>query len=650
MILASTHRLCLGSRPRSGLLGCAVAVLLTTPLAACAWQAPTQHSAQSREKAAIPASQRTLRRAPERFRNARRIEQVRLQPRVMPLADRYHPAIASTAVGSISVGTVTEGYLARGVEMQQDGPHHSILEKVRRRQTRFTSDEMRDLLLCVAERVAAKHPDHKLFLGNLSRRGGGDIPWSVSHNNGRDADIAFLARTPQGRAATPGHLYHFNRQLEATDSPEPMVFDVAANWTMIKALLQCPMPAKPQKLFIANWLRYPLLRYARAARESNDIRYAAAALLRQPRRTSPHSDHLHLRIACGADDLSEGCLDRGRAPAEAIGQSKAVRKRLPAIRRALAAKSPEVRAGAAYLAGLYFDKLASRRLAKLLRDETPNVRVRAVASLVHMRAAEHIGAVDAALGRETDTAAAMAMINALAGFGAVESLARRLRDSRTVVYRDDQRPTALRHLVLQVLAESRSLAVAHAVVPLLADREPAVRAEAQRTLERLVNRTTSDLVLSSQMLAGGEGSGASIPLRPSDMVSVWQRFVATIGIQKSRDEVVLEGFRSRGLPINSIDRGELDPLAIALAWEPPYRDNAARLITRAIDYRPEIGRGSRAHPRAFWMPFLSRRRMIDPEAVAQGLLSLESRVAGQMSLLSPVPSHARTWNRGHTHD
>ncbi len=564
----------------------------------------------------------------------RRVEHTRLQPRIMPLGDRYHPLIGSQAMGSIAVGTVTEGYLARAAEVPVEGPHHAILERVRKRHTRFTSDEMRDLLMCVAERVASRHPGHKLFLGNLSRRSGGDIPWSVSHNNGRDADLAFLARTPGGRVAPPAFLYHFDRKLMSTDSPEPIVFDVAANWTMIKALLQCPKKVSVQKLFIANWLRYPILRYARAIKESNEIRYAAAALLRQPRRTSPHSDHLHLRIGCATDDYAEGCLDRSRAPAAAIGGHSQVRRRLPSIRKALASEYADQRAGAAYLCGLYHDVASLPRIAAMLRDKAAPVRRRAVDALVTMHRPEYAEAIDVALGHETEAHVGLRMMRALTALNGEQFLAKRLEDRRALGGQDGRASVPVRAMALQMLSESEDLRTAHAVVPLLADENPTVSAQAQRTLGRLLNRTTADLVLEYGGGVAQDGVTASIPVEPIEQMALWQRFLQRIPTGMTRDQVVLDGFQRRGLPIAALDKGNLDGLAVALAWEAPYSDNAARVIARAIDYYPELGRGSRAHPHAFWMPFLARRRMIDRESVARNLLAAEAQVARHMSVFA----------------
>ena len=536
----------------------------------------------------------------------------------MPLGQRYHPRLASKAHGSIAVGTVTEGYLAYPAEMPLVGPNHRMLERIVGRYTRFTTDEMKTLLLCVAERVGAAHPEHKLHLGNLSRSRGGDIPWSVSHNNGRDADIAFLSRRPDGTVVSPDHLYSYDRSLQAPGAPEPMIFDVAANWTMVKAVITCPGP-KIQHLFIARWLRYPLIRYARAIREPRKLVYRASVMLRQPRRASAHSDHLHLRIACPADDRAEGCVDRSRAPDSAIGQNAAVRRRLARIRAALGKDDVERRAGAAYLLGLYHDKAALPLLRRALKDPAARVRLEAVEALTRIAPDRAAFDIAAALDVETRPEVANRQLSALQRLGAVELLAARLRDPRVLVGRRFDVPDVIvRMVALQLLDESDSLAAATLVVPLLADPVADVRERAHETLGRIVNRSTADLVLQFAAEDAGDGpqDGRSWslrwPLTSADHVALWTRFLAGVPGGATRDEVALDGFRMRGLPIDGLGNGDLSYLAVALGWERPYVDNAARFISRVVKYAPEIGRGARSSPQRFWLPWLLRRRKINP--------------------------------------
>ena len=520
----------------------------------------------------------------------------------MPLTEHYHPRIASRARGSISVGTVTAGYLVRPASWALEGPHHRILEKIAPRNTRYTTDELKALVSCAAERVFKAFPGHKLHLGNFSRRSGGDIPWSVSHNNGRDADLAFYARSPNGAIAIPQHLYHFGRDLTAKDSPEPMIFDVPANWALVKALAACP-GARPQRLFIARWLRKALLDFGRASKEPDEVQAHVARLLHQPRRAAAHNDHLHIRIACVADDISEGCLAPGRAPHGALGRLAAVRRRLPKIRRALRSSKASTRAGAAYLLGLYEDARATRRLVVALKDPSVQVRRRAAEALRWVAPITAAQQIDQALSTEDSPTVAATWLDVLDAVGATESLARRLLDPRTLRGSVGLSLT-VRRRAAELLATSGSLSVAELLVPLLADPEPLVRHSARTSLERITNRSRSDLIL--------QATENVVNLTPSatEEIVLWQRYLSALPQPADRDAVVLAGYRARGLAVESIGRGDLTNFAIALGWPSPYRDNAADLIARVLRYRPEVGRGSYAAPASFWRPWLMRRRLV----------------------------------------
>ena len=535
-------------------------------------------------------------------RAARQAPATVLDPYVMPLARRYHPRIASRARGSISVGTVTTGYLVRPAVLALEGRNHRVLAKIAPRNTRFTTDELKDLVLCAADRVIRAFPGHKLHLGNFSGRAGGDLPWSVSHNNGRDADLAFYARRPDGTIPTPEHLYHFGRDLTATDSPEPMIFDVPANWALVKALAQCPS-ARPQRLFIARWLRKALLDFGRASKEPAEVQALVAQLLHQPRRAAAHNDHLHIRIACAADDIAEGCLAPGRAPHSAVGQLAAVRPRLPRLRRALTSSNAEVRAGAAYLLGLYEDHRATRAMLTALEDPSAEVRQRAGQALRWLDPAGVARHLDEALNDEDSPAVAAVWMDVLDQVGATESLARRLRDRRTLTGPAGLRLT-LRRRAAELLALGGSLSAAQLLVPLLADSELLVRQTARTSLERITNRSRSDLILQLSE------NVVNLSPSPSAEIRLWQRYLSALPQPMSRDDVVLAGFRARGLAVEGVGRGDLTAYAVALGWPSPYRDNAADMIARVLRYRPEIGRGSYAAPAAFWRPWLMRRRLV----------------------------------------
>jgi murein endopeptidase/HEAT repeat protein len=546
----------------------------------------------------------------------RRPDDAELHPLVLPLADHPHPRIASHAVGSISVGTVTTGYLAQAAEVPLEGPHHRILTVAASRQTRFTTDEMKSLLMCAAEKVGKAHRGQKLHIGNLSRMGGGPLPWSVSHHNGRDVDLAFLARTSSGSPASPDRLVHFNRKLDSTDSRTALTFDVPANWTLVEGLLGCP-GADVQRLFIAAWLRKPLLDYAKKTKKPKAMQKRAAIFLAQPHNAMAHDDHLHVRIGCTEDDASEGCLVPGRAPLEAVGQTPGVLERLPQLRKALHDPDPVVRAGAARLLGLYRDGNSSDGLAVACRDPEPQVRQAALRAALELGHAKVVAAAGEALAVESDAVAMAVGLQGLVQADALPLVLTRLSDPRTLLPpadRFDVPQVVVRRLAIQLLSESESLDVARAAVPLLGDADATVREAARATLGRITNHTTPMLAAAIARLRGA--ATPATPLDDNSEVVLWQAFMDAMPVDQTREALVLAGFQQQGLAITAIDRTALPDLVRALLLGGPLRHNAGRLIERIVQNRPMTGRGARSSPATFWPPWLVARRLLTSSFVA----------------------------------
>jgi penicillin-insensitive murein DD-endopeptidase len=142
-----------------------------------------------------------------------------------------------------------------------------------------------------------------LTVGDLSARAGGRISRHRSHQSGRDADIAFFARSvPRrgpSRPVAPEDYVVFDRAGLSLDGT--LRFDTARNWALVQTLLTDPR-VRVERLFVATTLRALLLQHARATHVSPRIVALAANTLVQPARVSPHDNHFHLRIACPSGD------------------------------------------------------------------------------------------------------------------------------------------------------------------------------------------------------------------------------------------------------------------------------------------------------------------------------------------------------------
>lgn len=556
---------------------------------------------------------------------------------VMPLYERPYPRIASVARGSISLGTVTAGALADAAELPIESTEVRVLDLVAQRNTRFTTHEMRDLLVCAAKEVAKVHPGRVLQLGNLSRLGGGPLPWSVSHNNGRDADLAFYALDDQGKPAKSDRLYHFDRRLRSTDSEKPLSFDVAANWTFVKALLTCKGP-DIQYLFIAQWLKQPMLVHAQKHKEDKELVARAAAILHQPKKALAHNDHLHLRIGCSSDDTGEGCVNASRAPQAAWGRSSGVQARLPAIRQALQSGTAEQRAQAVQLIGLYRDSESLPVLLQAAADPEAQVRLAVAKALGSWNPAGGDQALADALVREIDPSCAFAQLSALAEMGAAARLADALADRRVLYPPTSALATPLlniRKIAVNLLGYSGSLLGARAALQLLDDDQPAVRDEARDSLERLTNFSTVDLMAD---LAGQLPQRSwSEPLDPTGEKLLWTTFLDSLPQGITRQELALRGLARRGIAVAGLDRQNLAALAQALALPTPWRDNAAQWISQIVAHRPGIGTGARVRPAQFWSTWLLQRRLVAASEIAVTLAQL-ARPPAAPTAASGAPS------------
>jgi murein endopeptidase len=571
-------------------------------------------------------------------RHVRRAPDAEFHAQVMPLHERPHPRINSHAKGSISLGTVTAGQLVDGAEIEQQGKHHRLLDMAAPRNTRFTTDEMKKLLLCAAAEVAKAHPGQQLSIGNLSRKGGGLLPWSVSHQNGRDADLAFYARTPRGIAVKPDQLYRFNWKLESTDAPLPMRFDVAANWTLAKALATCPAGVEIQFLFVAEWLRQPMLAHARERKEDKDVIARVSALLHQPRKAMPHDDHLHVRIGCPKDDRGEGCVEVARAGPTAMGHAAGVQARLPEVRARYDHADLERRAEALQLGALYRDAKALPHLFAALGDADLALRTVAFEALAAWRPDGFSAAVRDRIACEIDGGLLARLLETLLKTGDEDALVALLRDPRVVTA-----PPLLAHvpeivvrkLAVQLLAGTHSLQVAPAAVALIEDVRPDVRRAARRTLEGLLTRTARDVIAQARLAAqwrggpvatlvglgvtgGRDGDPGPDPdsVSAAEEAAAWRRALDALPSGTSREAVVIDQLQRLGLHVDGLHRAVLPELVRALSLPWPYAENAGRLIERVVAWRPSEGRGAYANPERFWPEWLAKRRLIAVDANA----------------------------------
>lgn len=211
-----------------------------------------------------------------------------------------------------SIGSPTDGRLIGGARLG-DAPYLRIVPVYAAGDARWGLEPLVTLIDNAARAVRKQFPDSVLSVGHLSRPGGGNIDRHASHESGRDADIGFYVKDHKGKLIYADHFVSFKGDGTAPTWPGA-VFDDARNWAFIAAVAS-DTRARVTHIFVALPLRQRLLQYAAKIGAPLAIRSRAAELMMQPRGSSLHDDHFHIRIACppGMDKCIEHPLPREHA-------------------------------------------------------------------------------------------------------------------------------------------------------------------------------------------------------------------------------------------------------------------------------------------------------------------------------------------------
>jgi penicillin-insensitive murein endopeptidase len=422
-----------------------------------------------------------------------RAPRVRSQPRKAPGNEEFPYLTDEPAGRSFSVGTVTEGYVVNAAALTLPSQHVAVLHRQRQRDLAWATQEMIALLEDSGERVARDSRDGSvLWLGNIGANGGGDIPWSVSHNAGRDADLAFYTTTPSGVPVEPPDLLHYDDRGRSREYGGYYRFDAARNWLLVRALLNSPH-GRIQYLFISNGLKGLVLAEARRRGEPDELIARASAVLRQPGGSLPHDDHLHLRIYCGRPDAGARCDDIGVAHSWMPDLDGVTRARAELAESLL--RAPEAATRVAAVRRLTF--MRQRRSLDLIvrRFSDPSAAVRAAAarSIGQMGSDGDVAGLVERWEEEEDAGVRQALAEALASLGgpvATAMLIELLREVRPANWAG--KPFDLRWPILDALARSGAAVGLQEMVALLDDDDGETRYRAARAVERLTNTAVSE--------------------------------------------------------------------------------------------------------------------------------------------------------------
>ena len=310
---------------------------------------------------------------------------------------------------SVSVGTSSHGFVvhARAVE---ESEALGVLSRQRARDLGYGTTEMVALLEHAAHSFHAAH-GRRMWIGNVGRRGGGDIAFSVSHNSGRDADVAFCYTDLRGKPVDPPDLVPLND--EGVNHQQALRFDAERTWTIVRALVT-DGAADVQYLFVSSALKRKLLLFAKTSGERAAVVERAAAVL-WPQ--VGHNDHLHVRIYCGERDVEGGCRNEGVIHPWAHEHREALARRVADAVERLAAASSDTRRRAVERLALCDARGRATLVAERLEDDAEDVRGAAARALAALGGAEELSLLTGRYERETTATVRSAIVHAVASIG-----------------------------------------------------------------------------------------------------------------------------------------------------------------------------------------------------------------------------------------
>lgn len=236
-----------------------------------------------------------------------------------------------SAVGSVSCGAVNRGALAAARAIADEGPGFVAPGPWRARGLRFGTDELVSLIERAGNAVLRRQAGAPLAVADLSAEHGGPVARHRSHQSGRDVDLVYYAIDRAGESMpNDGHMPLFGLDGRATsaDSPEPApaiaerFFDLARNWALVQALAT-DADVRVERIFVSPRIRDWLLAYAAAAGVPDQVRARVRSVLSTPVGVEAHNDHMHVRIACSADDAAAGACSQEPAPRRRRGKWRA---------------------------------------------------------------------------------------------------------------------------------------------------------------------------------------------------------------------------------------------------------------------------------------------------------------------------------------
>ncbi len=548
------------------------------------------------------------------------------------------PGEDSTA--SVSVGDTSHGFLVGGRELLENDAV-AILPKQRDRGLRYGTEPIIEMIQAAGRALFAETKT-RLWVGNIGKQHGGDITWSVSHNSGRDADLAFCYMNHKGEPVDPPDLVPLNG--EGLAKGQDLRLDPKRTWLVIKGLLAYPK-AEVQYLFMAEGLKTQVLMHAAQSGESAELLLRAGTVIRQPVGSAPHNDHLHLRIFCTETDVLGGCVNTGSVhPTTKLYEAER-RQFVKNTAARLGSAAADERKRAIQRLALLDAKEAANDIAAMLAAETgeTDVREAAARALARLGGPTEVPILTKHFRRERDPLVRIAIIQAVGDIGGREAgrfLARAIGEpqqapthvlsamgaavelggpvlvsvlpqalelSETTLVPElfgqplppsEREADALmtQLVAIEAAAKSERLEPVPRLIALLSDPRPLVRERAANALHMITNL--------SYHIPWKDGDAAVLERGRARWKQAFER---TRGAP--RNAWLALGFQAAGFQVRDINQSQAWELVRAVGSGSDYISfNAQRVLMRLTKHAPPSTEWSKGAACTYWLKWLRGRR------------------------------------------
>jgi penicillin-insensitive murein endopeptidase len=486
---------------------------------------------------------------------------------------------------SLSLGKTSAGRLLRARSIPLMGEHYAFFPHIETRRTHYGTEEMHELVQRISAAVAERYPASIMALGNVSLEHGGHSQWHASHQSGRDVDIAFYLVDEQGRPQRPDNFVAIGRDGRSRDGG--LVFDTPRNLALITSLL-ADQQAPVQWIFVARWLKEMLIEEAEREALPDQMIARMQDVLLQPGDSSPHHDHLHVRIYCSLRGRMYGCLDRAPLRPWVDRDDEAWSIHVRQVVDVLRMSSPDLKIRA-------LDLLARMRVARAVspvlrtlnepRQDVRDAGLRALAVIGSPAAGPGLLA-NMRKSQDANWARRVFEVYRRLDVNGVADVARRLvLRPRSYVHRKVARG-AMAPLYIaasEVLLERGGRSAVRPLLKLVSSRDRKVRVIAHRALIHVTNQRVTGSI------------GSSNPKRWRRVANKWKRFWRK-NSRRSWLHWMRRGFRGHGVRMRGrhFTRRDLPRLIGAIGHRnKAVSRNALRVLTELTRHKSPVYRGTR---------------------------------------------------------